>query len=116
MLGPAERSEAGPNRHNGFWCRRAVTQGRVRSHLVVMHSPAFDQDLRHPQRVEDFTVDQLISKFAVEALDVAIFPRTARRDEQCLDANLFEPLPHGFRGELGPVVTAKVIGHTASDK
>ena len=40
-----------------------------------MVSPFFDQDFGFAQIIEDFTSQELISEFGVEALAVAILPR-----------------------------------------
>lgn len=42
------------------------------SHAVVGDAPAFDQDCRFFQVVEDLTVEKLVSELAVESLVVAI--------------------------------------------
>jgi hypothetical protein len=39
-----------------------------------MLSPAFDDDPRFRQRVENFTVEQFIAKLRVEAFAIAILP------------------------------------------
>jgi len=44
---------------------------------IVVPSPGFDHDLCLFQRVEDLTIEQLITKLSVEALAVPIFPGTA---------------------------------------
>jgi len=46
----------GFHRDDGFWGRRAVAQGTVWTFGVVVFSPAFDDDLGFPQRVEDLSV------------------------------------------------------------
>lgn len=66
--------------------RRPVPQGAVRSHSVVVIPPAFDQDLRLLERVEDLRVQQLVPQLAVERLDVAVLPRAAGLDKQRLHA------------------------------
>jgi hypothetical protein len=43
---------------------------------VVVASPALDDDLGLAQTVESLAVEQLIAKAGVEALDVAVLPRT----------------------------------------
>ena len=47
----------------------------MRSDRVEVTSPAFDDDLSLPQRVEDFTIEQFIAQARIEALDVAVLPR-----------------------------------------
>ena len=62
-------------RHHAFWRWWAVAQGAVGSDCVVVVPPAFDQDLRFTQRVEDLAVEQLIAESGIEALTIAVFPR-----------------------------------------
>ena len=45
---------------------------------VVVASPAFDDDLRLAQSVEDLSIEQLIAKACIEALDVAVLPGLPR--------------------------------------
>ena len=45
---------------------------------VVVVPPSFDNDLGLAERVEDFTVQQFIPHFPVEAFAVSVLPRTAR--------------------------------------
>jgi hypothetical protein len=47
-------------------------------HRIVMAAPALDHDLRLAERVEDFSIQQLVSESGIEALDVAVLPRRAR--------------------------------------
>ena len=72
----------------------------VWAHSVVVLSPAFDKYLGFQQRVEPFTVKQLIAKLAVEALDGAILPRISGLDEQRLYFHAIEPIPHFVRSKL----------------
>ena len=61
--------------HEHFWCRRLVSQRRVGPDRVVVASPAFDDDLGLAQSVEDLSIEQLIAKACIEALDVAVTPQ-----------------------------------------
>src|SRR2546423_10164857 len=71
----------------------------MRPDRVVVASPALDDDLGLAQRVEDLAVEQLIAKAGVEALDVAVLPRTASLDVSGLGADSCE---HGAgRARLG---------------
>ena len=67
------------HRDNSFWCWWAVSQCTVRSFGVVVLPPSLDYDLRLPERIEDFAVEQFVPHPGVEALDVAVLPRTARQ-------------------------------------
>ena len=52
----------------------------MRANPIVMAPPALNDDLSLAQRVEDFAVEKFVAQARIEALDVAVFPRTARRD------------------------------------
>jgi hypothetical protein len=43
--------------------------------------PSLDERLGLKQRVKRFPFQQLVSKLSIEALDVAILPRSTRLDE-----------------------------------
>ena len=88
----------------------------MRSDGIVVSSPAFDQHFRLAQRREDLTIQKLVSELRVQALAVAILPRTARFDVERLDADPAEPLPHIDRDELGTVVGANVLRRSVGDK
>ena len=47
----------------------------MRSLRVVVVTPVFEHDLSFTQRVEYFTIQQLIAQLAVEAFAVAVLPR-----------------------------------------
>ncbi len=64
----------GFHRDDGFRGRRAVTQCTVGSFGFVVFPPLFDDNLRLPERVEDLTVEQFITKPRVEAFAVPVFP------------------------------------------
>lgn len=51
-----------------------------------MTPPAFDHDLRLPERVEDFAVKQFVPQAGVEGLNEAVLPWTSRRDVRGLRA------------------------------
>src|SRR5215472_10105298 len=52
----------------------------MRPDRIVMAPPAFDDDLSFSEGIEDLAVEQLIAQARVEALDVAVLPRTAALD------------------------------------
>ena len=58
-----------------------------------MLTPLFDDDPGFLQAVEDFTIEQLIPQFSIEALVVAVFPGAAGFDEQGPAADLLQPIP-----------------------
>jgi hypothetical protein len=49
--------------------------------VVILASPAFNQDFGFLQGVEDLLVQQFTSHLAIERLDVAVFPGPARLGE-----------------------------------
>src|SRR6266566_1076248 len=76
----------------------------MRPDRIVMAPPAFDDDLSFSEGVEDLAIEQLIAKAGVEALDVAVLPRTAPLDIDSLG------------DELGSVVGPNVTGNAAQDE
>ena len=44
----------------GFWCRWFVAQGAVRTNLIVLLPPSFDQPLGLLDRREDFAIQQFV--------------------------------------------------------
>lgn len=83
---------------------------------VVVVAPLLDQHLGLLECVEDFTVEQLISELAVEALVKAVLPGARGLDVECLYTYPLQPLPDGLGGELWAVVRADVIGWAVLDK
>jgi hypothetical protein len=49
----------------------------MRADGVVMTTPAFDDDLRLFQRVEDFTVQQFVTQARIKTFDKAVLPMRA---------------------------------------
>src|SRR3989440_1063320 len=88
----------------------------MRPDRIVVASPALDDDLGLAQTVEDLAVEQLIAKAGVEALDVAVLPRTASLDVSGLGADSCDPFLHGLGDELRSVVGADVTGDAAQDE
>ena len=75
---------------------------------IVVPSQSFDHDLCFFQRVADLTIEQLITKLAVEALAVAIFPGAAWLYVGGLGAHGCNPLPERQGNELRVVVRTDV--------
>ena len=69
-----------------------------------MPAPTLDEDLSLTERIENLTVQQLVSEAGIEALDVAVLPRTARRDVGRLRPNGGDPCLHSLGDELRAVV------------
>jgi hypothetical protein len=63
----------------------------MRPDLIVVPSPLLDEHLGLVQRRELFSRQQLVAQLGVEALAVAVLPRAARLDEECLDVDPAEP-------------------------
>ena len=68
------------------------------------------------QRGEDFSVEEFIPELPVKALDVTVFPRTARLDEKSPDLEPCEPVPNGFGNELRSVVLSDEGWHPAQNE
>lgn len=81
-----------------------------------MASPALDHDLGLLQRIEDFSVQQLVAQAGVETLDVAVLPWAAGRDVGCLGTDGGDPILHGLGNELGTVVGANVPRNSTHDE
>jgi len=88
----------------------------MRPDRVVVSPPTLDDNLCFLQRVEDLAIQKFIAQARVEAFDVAVLPRAARRDVGGLGTNGGDPLLQGFGHELGPIVGADVTGDTTQDK
>ena len=86
--------------------------GTMGSDGIVQPPPLLDEDDSLGQCVEDLSVQELVSQFAVEALVVAVLPRTARRDVEGLHAEPGQPPPNELGRELWPVVRAQMLGRT----
>ena len=86
------------------------------SDRVVVASPALDDDLGLAQTVEDLAVEQLIAKAGVEALDVAVLPRTASLDVSGLGSDSCDPFLHSLGDKLRSVVGSDVTGDAPQDE
>ena len=56
--------------HLGCWS--TVANRGMRPDRVVVTSPAFDDDLRLAQRIEDLAVEQLVAQPGIKTLDEAV--------------------------------------------
>ncbi len=81
----------------------------MRPELVVVPSPTLDKHICLLERVEDLSIQQLVSELSVEALVVAVLPRAPRLDEERFHIDPAEPLTDRLGGELRAVVGADVI-------
>ena len=78
--------------------------GAVRPLLVVEPPPAFDEELGLGTTAEPIAIEQFVARLAVEALDEAVLPRAAGRDEHGADGLVVHPAHHLGRGELSAIV------------
>ncbi len=88
----------------------------MRAHAIVMAPPGFNEDLCLSERREDLNVQELVSELRVQALAVAILPRTARLDVERLDADAAEPAAHVLGDELRSVIRSNVFRRTMHDE
>ena len=81
-----------------------------------MAPPVFDHDLCLLQCVEDFSVEQFIAQFAVEALAIAVLPRTSGFDVSRPGSDGRYPLAKSQGDELRAIVGANVRRNAPRDK
>ena len=72
--------------------------------VVVVRPPLVENDPSLWQAQEKLPVDQLVSKPAVEALHVTVFPRARLLDVQRADTRPGQPFLDLLGNELGPVI------------
>ena len=82
----------------------------MRTYLVEVSPPFFDQNLRLGARTKPFEAQTLVAELAVEALRDAILPRLAGFDQCRADALRDDPRQQCLRHELGPVVATELEG------
>lgn len=63
-------------------------------------------------RVEDLSVEQFISQFPIEGLNVPILPWTSGLDVECLHAQSIQPAADDLCRELRSVVRSQMIRDT----
>ena len=61
----------------------------MRSNRVVVNAPLFDQNACFIEAVEQLTIQELVTKLAIEALAVTILPGTAWFNVSSLSTNTF---------------------------
>ena len=86
--------------------------GAMGSNGIVHPPPLLDKDDSLWQRVEDLSVQELVSQLSVKAFVVSVFPRTSRRDVERLHTEPAEPATHELRCELRPIVRTKMLRRT----
>jgi hypothetical protein len=90
---------------------RQIAKRAVRTVRVVSPNEFIEDHFGFPQAREQFPVERFIPQFPVETLDEWILPRTTRRDEHRLRAQLPEPGLNGPRNELRTVVRPDEVGY-----
>ena len=88
----------------------------MRANPIVMTPPALDDDLRLTQRGEDLAVEEFVTQARIEALDVAVLPRTARGDEGGFRPDGRDPILDGLGHELRTIVRTDIAGYAAQDE
>ena len=88
----------------------------MRPDRIVMASPLLDQHLGFSERCEDFHVQQLVSEFRVEALAIAVLPRTSWLYVKRLDTDPSKPASHVLRDELRPIVGTNMVRRAVFDE
>ena len=76
----------------------------MRAHMVVVVSPEPQHRAGMAERHEQRLVEAFVAQTTVEALDVAVLLRLARRDVVPLDRSLLRPSQDRQAGQLGAVV------------
>ena len=96
-------------RHEDLWRRGSVAERAMRSERIVIASPTFDHDPGFLQRIEDLSIQKLVSQTRVEAFNEAILPRTAWRDVGRSASNSSNPLLDSNGDELRAIIRADVL-------
>ena len=78
--------------------------------VVVVKLPTVNYPTSFRQTQEQLTIEQFITKLAIEALHVTIFPWATWRNEQRFNSDLFEPLSQLPGHEFGAVVATDMFG------
>lgn len=81
----------------------------MRTNLVIVSSPSFDDDPSFQQSEEDLAIQKLVPHLAVEGLTVSILPWTSGLNVERLYANIFEPFSQFSCNELWTVVRANML-------
>ena len=84
--------------------------------VVVVKLPTVNYPTSFPLTQKQLTIEQFITKLAIEALHVTIFPWAAWRNEQRFDSSLFQPFGELPGHEFGPVVATNMFGRSAYGK
>ena len=88
----------------------------MRSQVVVLTPPLFDQDLCLLERVEGLAVQEFVAQLAVERFDVAVLPGRAWFDEQGRDPRSASQLRTAVATNSGPLSLLMCSGMPCSGK
>ena len=88
----------------GVLTRRQVTECTVRTTVIVIAAPPFDQILGVGDRQEAVHVETLVSQPPVETFDKRVLHGLAGPDEVQFDAPSVGPLVEGLGREFGAVI------------
>src|SRR5215212_1705352 len=94
--------------------RSFVSEGAVRTMLIVIVAVLLDECACLEQRGEDLAIEQFVTEAAVERLAIGILPGAARLDERRFDVPGGEPGAYGACNELRSVVGADERGRAVS--
>ncbi len=83
---------------------------------IVVVSPAFDEHLGLLQRVEDLSIEQLVSELPIEGLVEPVLPWASGLDEQGFDTDPPQPRSDCIRRELRAIIGSDVIRWSALDE
>ncbi len=72
--------------------------------VIVFVAVRFSKDPGLQQAAEDFDVEELVAESGIEAFHVGVLPRASRFNEASLESTPGDPILHGMRNELRPVV------------
>ena len=97
----------GPFFHPYLLCkfdRRDVSEGRVRTLLIVVLLPCGETGACLAERCEERLVQELVPQPPVEAFDESVLGRLARRDVVPADVPLLALAQDRHAGQFGPIV------------
>ena len=76
--------------------------------IILFFTPSFQHYLSLLQGIEYFTVEEFVPQFVMEALDVALLPRSARRYVMVFKVIYSQPGPDSICDELRSIVAEKI--------
>ncbi len=88
----------------------------MRAYLIVVSAPALNDDLGFFERVEDLTVEQLISQASIEAFHITVLPRAPWFDVGGRSTDCADLVAHRLGYKLRAVVGADVGWHATQNE